>query len=210
MREAQNVGVEYIDEIQLNSVVESEHELTLHGTGSLKQLTVRARFVVDATGPHGFLHRALNLPEIPLPEFPVTQALYSHFSGVTRFGEEIHLRGERPPYPVEDAAVHHIFDGGWVWVLHFNNGITSAGAAMTDALGDRLRLQDGEPGWQRLLHLLPPCKVNLPMRLWNVPSPMYRGFPSEAARLPGNDGCSCLLLPDLSTRSFPRDLRSPF
>ena len=69
VREAQNVGVEYIDEIRLNSVAESEHELTLHGTRSLKQLTVRARFVVDATGPHGFLHRALNLPETPLPEF---------------------------------------------------------------------------------------------------------------------------------------------
>jgi tetracycline 7-halogenase / FADH2 O2-dependent halogenase len=155
VREAQNVGVEYIDEIQLNSIAESEHELTLHGTRSLKQLTVRARFVVDATGPHGFLHRTLNLPETPLPEFPATQALYSHFSGVRRPGKGMSLDGELPPYPVEEAAVHHLFEGGWVWVLHFNNGITSAGAATTDALGDRLRLQDGEPGWQRLLHLLP-------------------------------------------------------
>ncbi|HUK33389.1 MAG TPA: hypothetical protein VLV86_05740, partial [Vicinamibacterales bacterium] len=33
------------------------------------------------------------------------------------------------PYPPDDAALHHIFPGGWIWVLRFNNGITSAGAA---------------------------------------------------------------------------------
>ena len=33
--------------------------------------------------------------------------------------------------------------------------------------------------------------------LGNVSSPMYRGFPFEAAQLPENDGPSCRLLPDL-------------
>ena len=39
---------------------------------------------------------------------------------------------ETPPYPPDDAALHHVFPGGWIWVLRFNNGITSAGAALTD------------------------------------------------------------------------------
>jgi FADH2 O2-dependent halogenase len=62
---------------------------------------------------------------------------------------------EAPPYPVENAAVHHIFEGGWVWVLRFNNGITSAGVAATDRIAEQLRLGDGARAWERLLNLIP-------------------------------------------------------
>ena len=34
---------------------------------------------------------------------------------------------ERPPYPPDDAALHHVFEGGWIWVLRFRSGIVSAG-----------------------------------------------------------------------------------
>jgi FADH2 O2-dependent halogenase len=56
---------------------------------------------------------------------------------------------------VDDAAVHHIFDGGWIWALQFNNGITSAGIAATDELAGRLRLSEGAAAWRRLLDLIP-------------------------------------------------------
>jgi FADH2 O2-dependent halogenase len=51
--------------------------------------------------------------------------------------------------------VHHVFDGGWIWVLRFNNGLTSAGVAATNALADELRFAEGEPAWRRLLERLP-------------------------------------------------------
>ena len=71
---------------------------------------------------------------------PATQALYSHFSGVKRLDEDVPFdTGATPPYPVDDAAVHHVFDGGWIWVLRFNNGITSAGVAATET-GSRCAL----------------------------------------------------------------------
>ncbi len=59
------------------------------------------------------------------------------------------------PYPPEQAAMHHVFPGGWVWVLKFNNGITSAGVAATDAIANELRFDEGEPAWRRLLARLP-------------------------------------------------------
>jgi FADH2 O2-dependent halogenase len=31
------------------------------------------------------------------------------------------------PYPCDNAALHHVLDDGWIWVLRFNNGVTSAG-----------------------------------------------------------------------------------
>ena len=91
--------------------------------------------------------------------FLATQALFSHFTGVGRFADQISDHAsELPPYPVDDAAVHHIFDGGWIWVLQFNNGITSAGVAATDKLAGRLRLSEGQAAWQRLLDLIPALK----------------------------------------------------
>jgi len=157
VKEAQKLGVQYLDEVKLLSASESESEIRLQGCRN--NFSVRAQFVVDATGPRGFLHHALALQEAPLPGFPATQALFSHFTGVARFAEQIPDHGsELPPYPVDDAAVHHVFDGGWIWVLRFNNGITSAGVAATDELAGRLRLSEGPAAWQRLLDSLPALK----------------------------------------------------
>ena len=159
VKEAQKLGVPYLDEVTLESVSESENEIRLQGHRNNEDFSVRARFAVDATGPRGFLHHALALQESPLPDFPVTQALFSHFTGVARFAEQISDHDlELPPYPVDDAAVHHVFAGGWIWVLKFNNGITSAGVAATNDLTSRLRLSEGTAAWQRLLDLIPTLK----------------------------------------------------
>lgn len=156
VQQAIDAGACYIDELHLASVCETERDVTIRGSKDGQPFTVCARFVIDATGPRGFLHRALSLGETGLEGFPPTQSLYTHFSGVKRVDDSsVALPGEVPPYPVDDAAVHHIFDGGWIWVLHFNNGITSAGVAMTDALAERVRLHEGEPAWNRLMSLLP-------------------------------------------------------
>jgi FADH2 O2-dependent halogenase len=48
-----------------------------------------------------------------------------------------------------------VFPGGWIWVLRFNNGIVSAGAALTESLATRLGAADGAPAWARLLQELP-------------------------------------------------------
>jgi FADH2 O2-dependent halogenase len=152
--EAQREGVDYLDEVQVDQVLSGEGDVTLTARRSGKSFEVSTRFLIDATGPRGLLHRALGLTERPLASFPATQSLFSHFRGVRRI-DELLPSGEAPPYPVDDAALHHVFPGGWIWVLRFNNGVTSAGAALEDALADELRVSEGRPAWQRLLERLP-------------------------------------------------------
>lgn len=156
VQEAQRLGVAYLDQVELSEFAEEAREVRLAGTSAGRPVEIRAQFVVDATGPRGFLHRCLGLGEHRLPGMPHTAALYSHFSGVRRLDQTggIALDGE-PPYPIDDAAVHHIFDGGWVWVLQFSNGITSAGIAATDGLAGELRFPEGEAAWTRLLQRIP-------------------------------------------------------
>lgn len=156
MQQARGMGVEYLDELYLNECVEDGDEMRLRGVRQGHEVEIKARFVVDASGPRGFLHKALQLGEMELPGFPTTQALYSHFSGTKRLDELFDQpSGVGIPYPIDDAAVHHIFNGGWVWVLHFNNGVTSAGVVAVDGLADELQLRDGSEAWERLLTRIP-------------------------------------------------------
>ena len=159
VQQAQQIGVPYLDEINLRGVTESDSDIRVTGRRGSEEVSIGANFLVDATGPRGFLHRALEIPELELPDFPATQALFSHFTGVGQIADGVLAEpAHKPPYPVDDAAVHHIFEGGWIWVLKFNNGITSAGVAAADALAERLRFSEGEPAWRRLLDLLPAVK----------------------------------------------------
>jgi len=156
VREARAVGVDFFDQTILTCFSTDGSASFLEGHRHNQPLQFRAQFVIDATGPRGFLHHALSLGERELPNYPPTQALYSHFSGVGRLEETPHARTpETPPYPIDDAAMHHVFPGGWVWVLHFSNGITSAGLAATDACASQLQISEGEPAWSRLLNLIP-------------------------------------------------------
>jgi FADH2 O2-dependent halogenase len=157
VHQAQDLGVEYVDEVKLEKFGEGDDDVRLEGEKDGRSVEFRTRFVVDATGPRGFLHHMLRLPEAQVPNYPRTQSLYSHFSDVKRI-DQIEPAAEVPPYPIDDAAVHHVFDGGWIWVLRFNNGITSAGVAATDKTAAGMGLSEGAPAWERLLDLMPVLK----------------------------------------------------
>ncbi len=159
VQQAQILGVHYLDHAHLETATETPTGMRLEGHRHGEPISVHASLVLDATGPRGFLHRALHLGETALSNYPHTRALYSHFSGVSplsqTFAPPVTDVVNGTPYPIDDAAVHHVFDGGWIWVLQFNNGITSAGVACTEARADELGLAQGEPAWSRLLARIP-------------------------------------------------------
>ena len=153
--EAIAAGADYWDSVLLTGAdLEGGPRLTGERRG--QPFTVRTRLIVDATGPSGFLARKLGIAETPFADYPATQSLYSHFTGVRRW-KDTHpsQTADTPPYPADDAALHHVFDGGWMWVLRFGNGVTSAGIAVTDTLAQELRLSDGEAAWSRFLARFP-------------------------------------------------------
>ncbi|HEX5106028.1 MAG TPA: FAD-dependent oxidoreductase [Pirellulaceae bacterium] len=165
-------GAELFEQTALQSIEWAGSGAEISASVQGTPMKFRCRFVLDASGPRGFLSRRLSLREAQFPAMPPTQTLFSHFRDVTRW-DQVHRPTETPPYPVDDAALHHVFDGGWIWVLRFNNGITSAGVAGTDALFHRLGLAEGASGWDRLLSRLPSVREQfrqarscLPFRHW--------------------------------------------
>ncbi|MEP7342727.1 MAG: sigma 54-interacting transcriptional regulator [Acidobacteriota bacterium] len=160
MQEAIACGAEYVDQAELQSVEFANGDgARLRGERRGQAMNIRARLIVDASGPRGFLSQALGLAEKPFDGYPATQALYSHFIGVHRCDgmPDYEVAGSPPcpPFPMDDAAVHHVFDGGWMWVLRFNNGVTSAGISVTEELAKELKLSEGEAAWRRFLARFP-------------------------------------------------------
>ncbi len=156
-REAEGAGAVYLDETQIDRIHHAGDRTTLEGTRLGQPVHITASFVVDASGPRGFLQRAFGLEAPPLRWLPPTQGLYTHFTDVERWDNVTpSATGDTaPPYPPDTAALHHVFPGGWIWMLRFNNGVTSAGAALTDTVAGRIGAADGAPAWDRLLAMLP-------------------------------------------------------
>ena len=152
--EAADAGAEVLEETEVRGIqfCGDVARLDLAGHGTSRTLTVG--FVVDATGPRGALHRLLSLEEAPTRWLPPTEGIYTHFENVARWDVAVR-RDHGVPYPVDDAALHQVFPGGWIWILRFGNGITSAGAALTPPLASALQLGTGERAWHGLLERLP-------------------------------------------------------
>jgi FADH2 O2-dependent halogenase len=160
VEEAAALGAEYLDEFRVDDVELRDDGVTVRGQRRGEVVRIDAHGLVDATGPRGCVHRVLGLPDHGFAGYPGTQTLFSHFEGVRRtddlpdFGGRA-PGGARPPYPADDAALHHVFDGGWMWVLRFAHGVTSAGVAVTDQFAQELRIGEGESAWRRVLDRFP-------------------------------------------------------
>ena len=112
-----------------------------------------------------------------------------------------------PPYPPDDAALHHVFPGGWIWVLRFNNGITSAGAALTDPVAAELRAADGAPAWDRCWRRCRRSAISFGARARSSRSSTLRGWRFAAGEVCGRDWAMLPSAAGSSTRCCRRAFR---
>src|SRR4030095_3254491 len=83
---------------------------------------LRARFVFDAGGMRALLPLKLHLREDPCSMRTHSRALYTHMVGVTPLDACGPPRSRhRLPSPLSQGTLHHIFPGGWMWVIPFDN-----------------------------------------------------------------------------------------
>ena len=130
VREAIAAGVDYRDRVELTSVDCASAGVRLDGSRNGAPFELQASFLVDATGPNGFLARQLSI-DSGLARTETRSALvYSHFDGVRLMSDVVPGMPEGP-YPDDWAAVHHLIDEGWMYSLRFDDGVTSAGFLLT-------------------------------------------------------------------------------
>lgn len=130
VREAVAAGVDYRDKVELTSADITADSARLTGSRNGEAFEMSAGFVIDASGPGGFLGRQLGIPS-GLENTETRSALvFSHFDGV-RLMKDVVPGMPEGPYPDDWAAVHHVIDEGWMYSLRFDDGMTSAGFLLT-------------------------------------------------------------------------------
>ncbi|MEV0175665.1 hypothetical protein AB0I00_31695 [Streptomyces sp. NPDC050803] len=104
----------------------------------------RARYLVDVSGPGSFLV-AKNGGDDPEPRLGLrSRVLSTHMTGVARF-EEVRDTADYPRATDWSlGTVHHLFDGGWIQLVRFDNHADGA----NPATGVTLSLDPGR--WEDL------------------------------------------------------------
>jgi FADH2 O2-dependent halogenase len=157
VRQAVVAGVDYRDRVELASAEIASDSVRLSGSRDGTSFELRANFLIDASGPGGFLARQLSIPS-GLDRTETRSAIvFSHFDGV-RLMNDVVPGMPKGPYPDDWAAVHHVIDEGWMYSLRFDDGVTSAGFLLTPRGVASLKssdTSDAETLWRTLLKRYP-------------------------------------------------------
>lgn len=147
-------GIPYLDATRLTSVVETtDGRWLLEGERHGEPVRIRGAFIIDATGAGGLLRHHLQLPDDTARLKTRSRAIYGHFHNVPRFRDRLQSVGGNVcdhPFDCDAAAVHHLLDGAWMWVLRFDNGITSIGLVLDErrfSLDERLPVDEEWSAW---------------------------------------------------------------
>lgn len=81
----------------------------------------RASYVVDGSGFRSPLADKFELRETPTRARTHSRCLFTHMTGVEAFDKSPAARGHDQPNPWHHGTLHHVFDGGWLWVIPFDN-----------------------------------------------------------------------------------------
>ncbi|MFT3776264.1 MAG: tryptophan 7-halogenase [Minicystis sp.] len=81
----------------------------------------RAQFLVDASGPFSPFARKMQIRETPTRLMTKSRGIFTHMVGVGRYDDQVGHGEHGMPYPLDQTTLHHIFPGGWMWVIPFNN-----------------------------------------------------------------------------------------
>jgi FADH2 O2-dependent halogenase len=85
-----------------------------------KDKTYRAEYIIDAGGMKSILAQKFNWRHRDLMSH--SRTIFTHMIDVPGFNE-VTMPHQKygHPYPLSQGTLHHIFKGGWLWIIPFNN-----------------------------------------------------------------------------------------
>jgi FADH2 O2-dependent halogenase len=83
--------------------------------------TWRARFVVDASGFRSPIATKFDLRETPSRLRHHSRSIFTHMVDVTPYEETVPPGTFKTYNKWSQGTLHHVFEGGWLWVIPFNN-----------------------------------------------------------------------------------------
>jgi FADH2 O2-dependent halogenase len=81
-----------------------------------------AKYLVDGSGYNSVLSQKFNLREHPTRFKTHSRSVFTHMVGVKRYDDCVSsVRSSQDGLFWYQGTLHHIFDGGWMWVIPFDN-----------------------------------------------------------------------------------------
>ncbi|MCB9662953.1 MAG: tryptophan 7-halogenase [Alphaproteobacteria bacterium] len=128
-------------EVRDLAVAEGDARVTLaDGT------TLRAAFLVDGTGHRSLVSERVGLTTSAEGLRTPTRSMFTHMVGVRPFDEILPATRTGMPGPFHQGTLHHVFDGGWVWVIPFDNHAASDNPLVSVGLQLDARRWPRDPG----------------------------------------------------------------
>ena len=160
VRIAQNSGVDVIDKTTVASLNRGDSKWYLALTS---QSAITAKWIIDASGRQQVTTRLLSESDGQLQPpgqatgllHTNTRAIYSHFENVGSWQDLMiasHQGSSEYPFNSDHSAQHHVLDEGWMWLLRFDHGITSAGIVMPGELAES---EKPEAVWDSIIESYP-------------------------------------------------------
>ena len=143
---AQRYGADLQEDTRVGAVDVDAGGVTLHVDGG-GELT--CKYLIDASGFRSPLAQKFSLREEPTRLRTHSRSIFTHMTGVRPFEDTLsskHLHGN--PSPWSEGTLHHIFPGGWMWVIPFDNfrGATSELCSVGISYDPRIHPKpDGDP-----------------------------------------------------------------
>lgn len=135
-------GVHYFDETSIGELqMGAPHRL--RGERHGESIQVNARFLILATGSPQLWKCDFPIPSTGKIPRTNTRSVFAHFAGMRHWESVMQERGlsiDDHPFPCDQSALHHVFDGGWMWQLRFDDESTSVGFSI-----DRNRFPNTAP-----------------------------------------------------------------
>ncbi|MEV0175668.1 NAD(P)/FAD-dependent oxidoreductase [Streptomyces sp. NPDC050803] len=82
---------------------------------------VRVKFIVDASGHRSPLAQKFGLREEPSRLRHHSRSLFTHMINVKPYEDTVPKGTHQNPSPWSEGTLHHLFEGGWMWVIPFDN-----------------------------------------------------------------------------------------
>jgi FADH2 O2-dependent halogenase len=112
-------GTVYRDHVDVQDLVVADDGVRLTTESGE---SYEARFLVDAAGYRSALAERFDLREKPTRLETQSRAIFTHMLGVKFYDDDLSPE-EAPGLSARwsEGTLHHVFEGGWFWIIPFNN-----------------------------------------------------------------------------------------
>ena len=151
-REAQAAGIPLLDNTRIELAPRAAG-WQLSGSRDHEPVEVQAAFVIDGTGEFSLIPRTLDIPSRVSSLATNSRTVFAHFADLEPWHNVLCELGGAVgdhPFCCDKAALHQVFDDGWMYQLRFDNGITSAGFVLDAAehpLDESIPIEDEWNCW---------------------------------------------------------------